>query len=49
MKDHIRVSKEILARLPKPVQKSDEHIRKPETKIPDHKGPEKEPVEEDRE
>ena len=44
MKDHIRVSKEILARLPKPVQKSDEQYQKTgETKIPDHKGPEKEP------
>ena len=42
MKEHIRVSKEILARLPKQIQKSDEQNQKiGETKIPDHKEPEK--------
>ncbi len=42
MKEHIRVSKEILARLPKQIQKSDEPNQKiGEIKIPDHKEPEK--------
>jgi hypothetical protein len=42
MKEHLRVSKEILARLPKQIQKSDEQNQKiGETKIPDHKEPEK--------
>ena len=42
MKEHLRVSKEILARLPKQVQKSDESSQKfVEAKIPDHKEPEK--------
>ncbi len=42
MKEHLRVSKEILARLPKQLQKSDEPIQKfVEAKIPDHKEPEK--------
>ncbi len=42
MKEHLRVSKEILARLPKQIQKSDEPNQKiGETKIPDHKEPEK--------
>jgi hypothetical protein len=42
MKEHLRVSKEILARLPKQIQKSDEPVLKSgETKIPDHKEPEK--------
>jgi uncharacterized coiled-coil protein SlyX len=42
MKEHLRVSKEILARLPKQLQKSDEPNQKfMEVKIPDHKEPEK--------
>ena len=42
MKEHLRVSKEILARLPKQIQKSDEPVQKTaEVKIPDHKEPEK--------
>jgi len=42
MKEHLKVSKEILARLPKQIQKSDEPNQKiGETKIPDHKEPEK--------
>jgi predicted nucleic acid-binding Zn-ribbon protein len=42
MKEHLRVSKEILARLPKHIQKSDESIPKfDEAKISDHKEPEK--------
>jgi ABC-type enterochelin transport system substrate-binding protein len=42
MKDHIRVSKEILACLPKQIQKFDEQNQKiGDTKIPDHKEPEK--------
>jgi hypothetical protein len=42
MKEHLRVSKEILARLPKQIQKSDEPNQKiGEPKIPDHKEPEK--------
>jgi len=42
MKEHLRVSKEILARLPKQVQKSDEPSQKfVEAKISDHKEPEK--------
>ena len=42
MKEHLRVSKEILARLPKQIQKPDEPNQKiGETKIPDHKEPEK--------
>jgi hypothetical protein len=44
MKEHIRVSREILACLPKHIQKSDEPVHKiGEIRIPDHKGPEKEP------
>jgi len=42
MKEHLRVSKEILARLPKQIQKFDEPVQKTaEVKIPDHKEPEK--------
>jgi hypothetical protein len=42
MKEHLRVSKEILARLPKQIQKSEEPTPKlAEAKIPDHKEPEK--------
>ena len=42
MKEHLRVSKEILARLPKQIQKSEEPIPKSgEAKIPDHKEPDK--------
>jgi hypothetical protein len=42
MKEHLKVSKEILACLPKQIQKSDEpHQKIGETKIPDHKEPEK--------
>jgi uncharacterized coiled-coil protein SlyX len=45
MKEHLRVSKEIkeiLARLPKQIQKSEEPTPKSvETKIPEHKEPEK--------
>ena len=42
MKEHLRVSKEILARLPKQIHKSDEPNQKfGEDKIPDHKIPEK--------
>ncbi len=42
MKEHLRVSKEILARFPKQIQKSDEPNHKiGEIKIPDHKEPEK--------
>jgi hypothetical protein len=42
MKEHLRVSKEILARLPKQIHKSDEPNQKfGEDKIPDHKEPEK--------
>jgi len=42
MKEHLRVSKEILARLPKQIQKSDEPVQKTaDVKIPDHKEPEK--------
>jgi len=42
MKEHLRVSKEILARLPKQIQKYDEPTQKyGETKIPEHKEPEK--------
>jgi len=48
MKEHLRVSKEILARLPKQIQrseqmqKSDEPTQKMgETRIPEHKEPEK--------
>jgi hypothetical protein len=42
MKEHLRVSKEILARLPKQLQKSDEPNQKfVDAKIPDHKEPEK--------
>ena len=42
MKEHLMVSKEILARLPKQVQKYDEPTQKfVEAKIPDHKEPEK--------
>jgi len=42
MKEHLRVSKEILARFPKQVQKYDEPNQKyGEAKIPDHKEPEK--------
>ncbi len=44
MKEQIRVSKDILACLPKHIQKSDELVHKiGETRIPDHKGSEKEP------
>jgi hypothetical protein len=44
MKEQIRVSKDILACLPKYIQKSDEPVHKiGETRIPDHKGSEKEP------
>ncbi len=46
MKEHLRVSKEILARLPKQIQKSDEQTPKyGEAKIPDHKEPEKKEAE----
>jgi hypothetical protein len=47
MKEHLRVSREILARLPKQIQKSDEPVPKygeariPDHKEPDHKEPEK--------
>jgi uncharacterized coiled-coil protein SlyX len=42
MKEHLRISKEILARLPKQIQKSEEPVLKSgEAKIPDHKEPEK--------
>jgi hypothetical protein len=42
MKEHLRVSKEILARLPKQIQKSEEPTPKTgEAKITDHKEPEK--------
>jgi uncharacterized coiled-coil protein SlyX len=42
MKEHLKVSKEILARFPKQIQKSDEPVQKTaEVKIPDHKEPEK--------
>jgi len=42
MKEHLRVSKEILARLPKQIHKSDEPNQKfGEAKLPDHKEPEK--------
>ena len=42
MKEHLRVSREILARLPKQIQRSDEPTPKSgEAKIPDHKEPEK--------
>jgi uncharacterized coiled-coil protein SlyX len=42
MKEHLRVSREILARLPKQIQKFDEPNQKyGEAKIPDHKEPEK--------
>jgi hypothetical protein len=42
MKEHLKVSKEILARLPKQIQKPEEPIQKSgEAKIPDHKEPEK--------
>jgi len=42
MKEHLRVSKEILARLPKQIHKSEEPNQKfGEDKIPDHKEPEK--------
>jgi hypothetical protein len=42
MKEHLRVSKEILARLPKQIQKSEEPIPKSgEAKIADHKELEK--------
>jgi len=42
MKEHLRVSKEILVRLPKQIHKSDEPNQKfGEDKIPDHKEPEK--------
>jgi hypothetical protein len=42
MKEHLRVSKEILVRLPKQIQKFDEPNQKfGEAKIPDHKEPEK--------
>ena len=42
MKEHLRVSKEILARLPKQIQKFDEPNQKfGEAKLPDHKEPEK--------
>jgi uncharacterized coiled-coil protein SlyX len=42
MKEHLRVSKEILARLPRHIQKSEEPNQKfADEKIPDHKEPEK--------
>jgi len=42
MKEHLMVSKEILARLPKQVQKFDEPNQKfVEAKIPEYKEPEK--------
>jgi uncharacterized coiled-coil protein SlyX len=42
MKEHLRVSKEILARLPKQMQKTEEPTAKSgDTKISDHKEPEK--------
>jgi len=42
MKEHLRVSKEILARFPKQIQKSEEPTPKSgEAKTPDHKEPEK--------
>jgi uncharacterized coiled-coil protein SlyX len=42
MKEHLRVSKEILVRLPKQIQKYEELNPKPgEARIPDHKEPEK--------
>jgi len=42
MKEHLRVSKEILARLPKQIQNAEEPNQKfGEVKIPDHKEPEK--------
>jgi hypothetical protein len=42
MKEHLKVSKEILARFPKPVQRVEEPIQKiGEQKIPDHKEPDK--------
>ncbi|MDP2798233.1 MAG: hypothetical protein Q8N94_12150 [Methanoregula sp.] len=38
MKEHLKVSREILARLPKQIQKGDEHNEKPEgAKTPEHK------------
>jgi uncharacterized coiled-coil protein SlyX len=49
IKEHLRVSKEILARLPKQIQKSDEpNLKYGEAKIPDHKEPEKKISEEKR-
>ena len=49
MKEHLRVSKEILARLPKHIQKSDESTSKyGEAKISDHKEPEKKIIAEKR-
>jgi glutamate racemase len=42
MKEHLRVTKEILARLPKQIQKAEDPNQKiEEAKIPDHKEPEK--------
>jgi hypothetical protein len=42
MKEHLKVSKEILARLSKQIQKYEEPVPKSgEVKIPDHKEPEK--------
>jgi len=42
MKEHLRVSKEILSRLPKQIQKSEEPTPKSvEAKTPDHREPEK--------
>ena len=49
MKEHLKVSKEILARLPKQIQKSDEPNQKfGEAKILDHKEPEKKIIAEKR-
>jgi uncharacterized coiled-coil protein SlyX len=49
MKEHLKVSREILACLPKQIQKGDEHTQKyNDVKIPEHKEPVKKISEEKR-
>ena len=45
LKEHLRVTREILEHLPAQVQKTEEYIHKPtQPKVPEHKEPAKKPV-----
>jgi hypothetical protein len=45
LKEHLRVTREILEHLPAQVQKTEEHVHKPtQPKVPEHKEPAKKPV-----